>query len=94
MKQIIDDQTVLLHNPRWRTISVDTDLVLFDEIERQSRHLNETAALIWRLIDGQRSVGEVVDLLQDAYPDNPGLALDVRASCQALMDDYLVFQVL
>ena len=94
MKQTINDQTVLLHNPRWRRVSVDTDLVLFDEIERHSRHLNETAALIWRLLDGQRSVGEVIELLQAAYPDNPDLALDVRASCQALMDDYLVFQVL
>jgi hypothetical protein len=32
-------------------------------------YLNETAALVWRLCDGQRTGGEIADLLAEAYPE-------------------------
>jgi len=32
-------------------------------------YLNESAAVIWRLCDGQRTVGEIVDVLKSAYPN-------------------------
>jgi pyrroloquinoline quinone biosynthesis protein D len=32
--------------------------------------LNETAALVWRLCDGRRTVGEISDLLAQAYPES------------------------
>jgi hypothetical protein len=32
-------------------------------------HLNETAALVWELCNGTRTVGQIEDLLREAYPE-------------------------
>jgi hypothetical protein len=49
-------------------------------------YLNGTAALVWRLCDGQRTLSEIVALLSDAYPDD---AETVRAQVPELLDELL-----
>lgn len=49
-------------------------------------YLNGTAALIWRLCDGQRTLGEIVELLSDAYPED---ADTVRTQVPELLDELL-----
>jgi hypothetical protein len=46
----------------------DDELVLYHFDKTQVIFLGETAALIWRLLDGHRSVGDIKRLLQGAYP--------------------------
>jgi hypothetical protein len=36
--------------------------------------------MLWKLCDGQRTVGEIEDLLRDAYPDAPELTHDIEAA--------------
>lgn len=55
--------------PDYRLEMLDGEALLFDPAQRRLVHCNETAALVWRLCDGQRSVGEIVQLLVEAYPD-------------------------
>jgi hypothetical protein len=47
------DNEVLLYHP-------DSTIVLY---------LNETASIIWRLCDGNRTTTEIVALLTDAFPE-------------------------
>lgn len=35
-------------------------------------YLNDSAAAIWRLLNGERTVGEIVELLTGAYPSAAG----------------------
>ncbi len=50
-------------------------------------YLNESAAVIWRLCDGQRTVAQVVDFLKSAYPDlSPQLDGDVCGMIQQFVD--------
>ena len=50
-------------------------------------YLNESAAVIWRLCDGQRTVAQVVDFLKSAYPDlSPQLDGDVCGMIQQFID--------
>ena len=51
----------------------DGELVLYDLEKMKVIYLSETATLIWQLCDGKRTIGEIVHLLQDAYPDNGGV---------------------
>ncbi|MCB1503620.1 MAG: PqqD family protein [Hyphomicrobiaceae bacterium] len=42
-------------------------------------HLNETAALIWKLCDGTRSVRTIIEELRGIFPDT---SIDVSADTQ------------
>lgn len=45
--------------------------------------LNETAALILEQVDGQRSVSQIIDLLNQRFPDAGGVDADVIDFLQA-----------
>ena len=51
---------------------VGDELVLYDERTHEAHRLNHTAALVWRLADGRRSLSEIAPLLHDALdvPDD------------------------
>lgn len=47
---------------------LDGEAVVFHVATLQILHLNRSAALIWYLCDGRRTVAEICALLADAYP--------------------------
>ena len=50
-------------------------------------HLNRTAALIWYLCDGRRTVEQILGLLRDAYPEaRSEIDADVRRVLQLFLD--------
>jgi hypothetical protein len=49
-------------------------------------YLNETAALVWRLCDGQRTGVEIIDLLTEAYPEAQA---DIQMQVQAALSDFI-----
>jgi coenzyme PQQ biosynthesis protein PqqD len=53
----------------YRLEAFDGELVLYHGTATQVIYLNETAALVWRLCDGQRTVETICDLLKESYPD-------------------------
>lgn len=63
----------------------DGELVLYDLARARVIYLSDTAALIWRLCDGRRTLGELIGLLRDAYPLHAGeIAADVQTAFQQL----------
>lgn len=48
---------------------LDNEILLYHPGLTKAIHLNETAALVWELCDGLRSVEEIGTLLADAFPD-------------------------
>lgn len=59
--------------------TLDEDVVLFNPSYRTICHSNATGALIWQLCDGQRTVADIIALLQAAYPDAaPQIPKDVQ----------------
>lgn len=66
--------------------AIDNQLVLFQPGHTAVCRLNETAALIWKLCDGDRSVADIIYLLSDLYPDEtPHIDRDVREGIEVLM---------
>lgn len=49
---------------------LDGELVLFHPGRNKIIHANQTAALIWQLCDGERTIPEIVELLAEAYPES------------------------
>ncbi|MGH1542565.1 MAG: pyrroloquinoline quinone biosynthesis peptide chaperone PqqD [Arenicella sp.] len=48
---------------------MDDDILLYNPGNATTLHLNESSALIWKLLDGERSLGDIIDLLQEQYPE-------------------------
>ena len=61
---------------------LDDEIVLFDPNKTHALCLNATASLIWGLCDGANTVGEMVQLLRDAFPDAEDVAADVREALE------------
>ena len=56
-------------NTGYRLEAFDGELVLYHSTATQVLYLNETAALVWRLCDGKRTVETICALLKEAYPN-------------------------
>jgi len=48
---------------------LDGEAVIFHPASKKVVHASPSAALIWELCDGQRSVEQIVELLAGEYPD-------------------------
>ncbi|MFP4345721.1 MAG: PqqD family protein [Anaerolineales bacterium] len=71
--------------PGYRLEMVDDELLLFHPATTRIVYCNATAGLIWRLCDGERTVGEIVALLTEAYPEAAEtLAADVERALEQL----------
>ncbi len=42
------------------TVEIDGEAVLLDERENRLHHLNATATLVWKCLDGRSTVGDIV----------------------------------
>jgi len=54
---------------------IDGDLALYDAERNEVHVLNVSAGDIWRLLDGERDLDEIVALIAEAYSADPD---DVR----------------
>jgi Coenzyme PQQ synthesis protein D (PqqD) len=63
----------------------EDEILLFDPGSATVIWLNQTAALLWCLCDGERSVVEMIDLLCETYPLESGrLRSDVEEAIDLL----------
>jgi coenzyme PQQ biosynthesis protein PqqD len=71
-----------------RLETLSADAVLYHPDLAKVVRLNDTAALVWRLCDGVRTVEEIVATLREAYPEAaPDLAVDVERVLARLVDE-------
>ena len=48
---------------------IDGELLLYSPGSTRSTYMNSTAFIIWRLCDGTQAVGDIIQLLKEAFPD-------------------------
>jgi hypothetical protein len=66
--------------------SLDDELVIYHPLSEAIFYCNPTAALIFRLCDGTRSVQQITELLAEAYPEaRARMAEDVRETLERLV---------
>lgn len=49
--------------------TLDDEILVYHPAGMTAFALNETASVIWQLCDGERPVAEIVEILQQAYPE-------------------------
>jgi pyrroloquinoline quinone biosynthesis protein D len=56
---------------------IDGEMIFYRPQTTSAIYLNSTAAVIWGLCDGKRSIRQITDLLGDSYPDAGDLTEEV-----------------
>lgn len=69
---------------------VEDELVVYHEERGRGFFFNSTAHLVWRLCDGERSVGEISTLLREAYPRAEELERDVEVALERFLREDLL----
>lgn len=67
-----------------RAVELDDDISLYDAATGSAALLNATAAAVWRLLDGQRTVDDIVDHLAGVYDADPDV---IRQGVRRTIDD-------
>lgn len=73
--------------PGFHLEQVEEETVLYFPGEARVLYCNPTAALVWRLCDGQRSVADIAAELAAAYPEAAGeIRADVETAVATLAE--------
>ncbi len=62
-------QDIPIPAPGFLLEELDGELLLFNPHDGRLLELNATAALVWQLCDGERSISEITRLLIEAFPE-------------------------
>lgn len=71
--------------------SLAGEIVLLHPARNLIVYSNHSGALIWSLCDGKRSVAEIVELLEAAYPDSKE---EIAAQVPAVIQEFLLYGAL
>lgn len=74
-------------NTEFSLEEIDDELLLYHPAKTKAVYLNETAALVWQLCNNERSVAEIVSLLEENYPESETIRSDVEHTLQQLADN-------
>lgn len=80
----------LTNRPRrsadYRLETVDDETLLYHPACDKILQFNQTASLIWQLCDGERTVAEIIGLLQESYPE---AAAEIAEDVLAMLDQFV-----
>jgi len=81
------DSAIPVVNPDYLVEQFDNEVVLFSLNGADVVALNQTAHLVWRLCQESLTVGQIIGLLSDAYPDQAEeIRADVIAALETMTD--------
>jgi hypothetical protein len=91
---VIGDDLRLQLTPGRLFAVVDGQVVLYDPARSLSHVLNPSAAAVWASVDGQRTVADIIDAVeQDTGADRAVLDSDIRATLAQFVGAYVVTEL-
>jgi pyrroloquinoline quinone biosynthesis protein D len=64
---------------------MEGEILLYKTGTHKAVYLNETAALVWKLCDGERTVREIANLLAEGFANCEDLDQDVEKAIHSLL---------
>ncbi len=65
----MDDNRKPEVNPEYTVEKFDDEILLYTEAGTQAVYLNDTAYAVWQLCKEDMTVGQIIEYLEEAYPD-------------------------
>jgi len=82
----LDDKPV--RNEACHMEELDDEILLYNPSNNKTLYINKSASVIWQLCNGEQTVGEMIRLIQEAYPEElDNLQDDVLATLSTLKDN-------
>lgn len=66
---MFNSDTVPVPRKGFQLEEMDGETLLYRHSTKKLIYLSESAAVVWKLCDGQRTAREIVSLLAEAYPE-------------------------
>ena len=82
-----NEQRSPIHHPRTASRVFSGEAVVITPAQNMVRMFNPVGSRIWQLIDGQRNVGQIVDLLIDEYDVDPERAQRTTLDFFAMLEE-------
>lgn len=60
--------TIYAQAPECLLEDMDGELLLYNPTTATTLHLNNSSAVVWELCNGERSLGDIVAALEEAFP--------------------------
>lgn len=87
-QQVAVDERIPVRVEHFQLERLDESVLLYHPGLTKTMRLNETAAVLWELCDGEHSVGDIAAMLAEAYPDQADvIAEDVGNAVRSLVDE-------
>lgn len=84
--QMALDERIPVRIEHFQLERLDESVLLYHPVLTKTMRLNETAAVLWELCDGEHTIGEIAAMLADAYPDQAdAIGDDVRTTLRGLL---------
>jgi|tagenome__1003787_1003787.scaffolds.fasta_scaffold17310105_1 hypothetical protein len=86
---------ILQKRPGFIVEEMDGECLLYRQTNHRVVHLNETATVIWKLCDGNRSAADITAVLANEYPGSQAeIVADVTETVALLLDQGVIENVL
>lgn len=70
---------------------VGDEVLLYHPRRTTAVYLNPTAAIVFGLCDGERTVADIIAAIEDGYPESrSSIAADVKAALDGLIKDEMI----
>lgn len=88
------DTHKFVFNPDFRVETFDNEILLYSILNNKGVYLNETAHLVLAMCEKKISLGEIISILQEAFPDQREVIRgDVTAAIECLIKDCLLLAI-
>ena len=88
----LDDKP--LKNDDCRMEELDDEILIYHPGNNKTLYINKSASIIWQLCTGEQTVADIIGLINDAYPTQPGnLEQDVIATLTELRENGAVMML-
>lgn len=81
------EQRIPIHHPRTASRLFSGEAVIITPAENTVRMFNPVGSRIWELMDGQRTVGQIIDLLIDEFDVESERAQCTAQEFLAMLDE-------
>lgn len=83
---MFNSDTIPIPRQGFQLEELDGETLLYRHSLKKMIYLSESAAVVWKLCDGERTAQEIVNLLADAYPESrDNVIADVVAALDSLV---------
>ncbi len=82
----LDDKP--LRNDSCHMEELDDEVLLYNPVNNKTLYINKSASVIWQLCNGEQSVGDIIAMIQEAYPESKNdLQKDILETLNNLVDN-------